>query len=114
MLSLLQGAELVLTDSGGLQEESCVLQRRCLVLRANTERPESLESGGSRLVSVVEGNSLIDAADELRHSSVSWSNPFGDGQAWKRILQVLLDDFGTAQAQRRGTPAGRDGAAMLD
>lgn len=109
MLALLQHAELVLTDSGGLQEEACVLQRRCLVLRANTERPESLDSGGSRLVPVVAGNSLIDAADELRHSSVSWSNPFGDGQAWKRILHVLLDDYGTNQGQPRCTPAGQDG-----
>ncbi|BAQ72491.1 UDP-N-acetylglucosamine 2-epimerase [Pseudomonas sp. Os17] len=98
MLALLQGADLVLTDSGGLQEEACVLQRRCLVLRANTERPESLDSGGSRLAPVVTQNSLIDAADELRHSSVTWSNPFGDGQAWQRILQVLRDDFGTRRA----------------
>lgn len=95
MLALVQGADLVMTDSGGLQEEACVLQRRCLVLRANTERPESLDSGGSRLAPVVTETSLIDAADKLRHSSVTWSNPFGDGQAGQRILQVLLNDFGT-------------------
>ncbi|PYY90438.1 UDP-N-acetylglucosamine 2-epimerase (non-hydrolyzing) [Pseudomonas sp. TKO26] len=98
MLALLQGADLVLTDSGGLQEEACVLQRRCLVLRANTERPESLDSGGSRLAPVVTENSLVDAADELRHSPVNWSNPFGDGQAGQRILQILRDDFGTSRA----------------
>ena len=92
-LALLQGAELVLTDSGGLQEEACVLRRHCLVLRANTERPESLDSGAARLVPVVAHNSLIEAADELRQSAVTWNNPFGDGQAWRRILQVLRDDF---------------------
>ncbi len=99
MLALLQGAELVLTDSGGLQEEACVLQRHCLVLRANTERPESLDSGGARLAPLLTENSLLEAANELRHATVTWSNPFGDGQAWQRILQVLLDDFGT-----RGRP----------
>ncbi|MDF2397877.1 UDP-N-acetylglucosamine 2-epimerase (non-hydrolyzing) [Pseudomonas sp. 3MA1] len=98
MLALLQGADLLLTDSGGLQEEACVLQRRCLVLRANTERPESLDSGGARLAPVVTENSLIEAADELRHSSVTWNNPFGDGLAGQRILQILLDDFGTGRA----------------
>lgn len=93
MLALLQGADLVLTDSGGLQEEACALRRHCLVLRPNTERPESLESGGAQLVPVVTGSNLIAAADFVRRSHLSWSNPFGDGQACRRILQVLMADF---------------------
>ncbi|PTS82351.1 UDP-N-acetylglucosamine 2-epimerase (non-hydrolyzing) [Pseudomonas sp. HMWF032] len=89
LLALLQGAQLVLTDSGGLQEEACVLQRPCLVLRANTERPESLESGAARLAPVTTEYSLVEAEQSLRRVAINWSNPFGDGQASQRILQVL-------------------------
>ncbi len=93
MLALLQGAALVLTDSGGMQEEACVLRRRCLILRPNTERPESLETGGARLVSCVAENSLIEAARALDHSKVVWKNPFGDGNAYRRILDVLQEQL---------------------
>ncbi|WAH57617.1 UDP-N-acetylglucosamine 2-epimerase (non-hydrolyzing) [Pseudomonas silvicola] len=89
MLALLQGAALVLTDSGGLQEEACVLRRRCLVLRANTERPESLASGGALLVASVTAQSLIEAAHAVGNAQVAWSNPFGDGHAHRRILDIL-------------------------
>lgn len=93
MLALMQGASLVLTDSGGMQEEACVLQRRCLILRANTERPESLGTGGARLVSSVAEDSLIEAAKMLDQTQVNWSNPFGDGMAYQRILKVLHEQF---------------------
>ena len=89
MLALLQGAALVLTDSGGLQEEACVLQRRCLILRSNTERPESLETGGARLAGSLTSDSLVEAAQLLGSSQVSWKNPFGDGYAHRRILDTL-------------------------
>lgn len=89
MLALMQGAALVLTDSGGMQEEACVLRRRCLILRANTERPESLETGGACLVPDGEPARLIEAAHALLQAQVTWSNPFGDGGAYQRILDVL-------------------------
>lgn len=71
MLALMQGAALVLTDSGGMQEEACVLQRRCLILRANTERPESLDTGGACLVPGSERGRLIEAAHALLEARVS-------------------------------------------
>lgn len=89
MLALMQGAALVLTDSGGMQEEACVLRRRCLILRANTERPESLDTGGACLVPGSERSRMIAAAHELLRAQVAWSNPFGDGRAYQRILDVL-------------------------
>ncbi|MBD9415048.1 UDP-N-acetylglucosamine 2-epimerase (non-hydrolyzing) [Pseudomonas sp. PDM16] len=89
MLALLQGAALVLTDSGGMQEEACVLRRCCLILRPNTERPESLETGGAKLVSSVAEDALIEAAQELERSQVVWKNPFGDGKAYRQILEAL-------------------------
>ncbi len=93
MLALLQGAALVLTDSGGMQEEACVLRRRCLILRPNTERPESLETGGAMLVPSVAENSLIEAAEALGSGQVVWKNPFGDGSAYQKILKVLRGQF---------------------
>jgi UDP-N-acetylglucosamine 2-epimerase (non-hydrolysing) len=88
MLALLQGAALVLTDSGGLQEEACVLKRRCLILRSNTERPETLETGGAKLVCAADGD-LIRAAQELESTTATWANPFGDGEAYRKILGAL-------------------------
>jgi UDP-N-acetylglucosamine 2-epimerase (non-hydrolysing) len=89
MLALLQGAAMVLTDSGGLQEEACVLQRRCLILRSNTERPESLGTGGARLAGSLTSEGLVEAAEILGRGRVSWKNPFGDGHAHRRILYAL-------------------------
>jgi UDP-N-acetylglucosamine 2-epimerase (non-hydrolysing) len=102
MLALLQGAALVLTDSGGLQEEACVLQRRCLILRPNTERPESLETGGARLVSHVGANSLVEAAQALFKTQVTWKNPFGDGNAHRQILDALMGQLNVEAALRPG------------
>ena len=89
MLALLHGAALILTDSGGIQEEACILQRKCLVLRLNTERPEALESGGCTLPASLEADELRVAAHELLQRSVAWVNPFGDGCAHRHILEVL-------------------------
>lgn len=100
MLGLLQGAAMVLTDSGGLQEEACVLQRRCLILRANTERPESLETGGARLVPQMDSHGLIAAARALESGRNIWKNPFGDGEAHRRILDALIAPAGTPRRHR--------------
>lgn len=92
MLALLQQTALLLTDSGGLQEEAYVLRRRCLVLRQNTERPETLETGGAQLLMERSPGALFEAAEALdRRSDVLWSNVLGDGQAYQRILAALLE-----------------------
>ncbi|WP_437882696.1 non-hydrolyzing UDP-N-acetylglucosamine 2-epimerase [Pseudomonas sp. LRF_L74] len=110
MLALMQGAALVLTDSGGMQEEACILRRRCLILRANTERPESLETGGAALVPSVDAVALIEAARALTRATVTWSNPFGDGQAYRRILDVL---HGAFEGSMPGNGSWRSGQVEL-
>ncbi|SIP96185.1 UDP-N-Acetylglucosamine 2-epimerase [Aquipseudomonas alcaligenes] len=103
---LMQRASLILTDSGGVQEEAPSLHRPVLLMRATTERPEAVAAGCVRLVGtdaahiVAEVSRLLDdpsAAQAMR----SAGNPYGDGLACSRILVRLREYFGLAQ----GVPA---------
>lgn len=91
-------AYLVLTDSGGVQEEAPSLGKPVLVMRDTTERPEGVEAGTLRLVGTKEEN-IYNAFMELLEDSDLYSrmsqasNPYGDGNACSRILQVLLREL---------------------
>jgi UDP-N-acetylglucosamine 2-epimerase (non-hydrolysing) len=96
MVQLLKHASLLLTDSGGLQEEAPGLGLPVLVLREVTERPEGVEAGAVRLVGtdatriVSEARHLMD--DTSAHAAMSRAvNPYGDGHAASRIVQGILD-----------------------
>ncbi|MGB2896467.1 MAG: UDP-N-acetylglucosamine 2-epimerase (non-hydrolyzing) [Anaerolineales bacterium] len=96
MTHLMKNAYLVLTDSGGLQEEAPALGTPVLVLRRVTERPEAVQAGTARLVGsdsnkiVSETSKLLD--DPEAHRAMAQAvNPFGDGHAAERIVQALLD-----------------------
>jgi len=93
-LLALERAKIVLTDSGGVQEESVVLNTPCLTLRTSTERPETVECGSNLLVGVnpvVIRKNLTDlltnpeAYSRMRDAP----NPFGDGTSGKKIVEVL-------------------------
>ena len=88
-LSLVRGAAAVITDSGGIQEETTVLDVPCLTLRPNTERPITLTAGTNRLVSPAELGPALDAAlaGELRRPGEG--PPLWDGHAGERIAAVL-------------------------
>lgn len=95
MVHLMKRAYLILTDSGGLQEEAPALGTPVLVLREVTERPEALDAGTARLVGtdqdriVQETQSLLD--DPEAHGAMAHAaNPFGDGHAAERIVRALL------------------------
>lgn len=88
-LALHGAAALLLTDSGGLQEEACVLRVPCVTLRDNTERPESLAVGASVLAGADEAR-IVAAARDMRGRPRDWPNPFGDGRSGGRIVDVLL------------------------
>lgn len=90
--------DLVLTDSGGIQEEAPSLGKPALVLRTTTERPEAVEAGAARLIGtdpdVIEraaGELLDDPA--LYRRMAGAGNPFGDGRAADRVLAQLAEDF---------------------
>ena len=93
---LLDMCELVLTDSGGVQEEAPSLGKPVLVMRETTERPEGIAAGTARLVGtdpahiVTEIFSLL--GDKAAYSAMSRAhNPFGDGKAAQRIAKVIAD-----------------------
>jgi UDP-N-acetylglucosamine 2-epimerase (non-hydrolysing) len=89
-LQLEKNAKLILTDSGGVQEESCILGTPCLTLRNNTERPETVDVGANVLAGS-NLNEIIDCAAKILERHNNWTNPFGDGQAGVRILKIIRD-----------------------
>jgi len=80
-------AALILTDSGGVQEESCILSVPCVTLRENTERPETIDVG-SNLLAGTNAEKILAAAERMIDIPRTWSNPFGDGDASHRIIDV--------------------------
>lgn len=102
LVHLLKRAYLVLTDSGGLQEEAPSFGVPVLVLRETTERPEAVTAGTARLVGtdperiLSETHRLLDDV-EAYHAMSQRSNPFGDGRAGLRIVQALLETPETPQ-----------------
>ena len=87
-LKLEAGARLILTDSGGIQEESCILRVPCVTLRDNTERPETLEVGSNVLVGTIPER-ILNGVKLMLERKNNWINPFGDGKAAKRIIKIL-------------------------
>ena len=90
-LQLMANAKLVLTDSGGIQEESCALKVPCVTLRENTERPETLEVG-SNVLAGYDPEKIVESVRIMLKKERNWPNPFGDGKAAEKILRVLLGD----------------------
>ncbi len=87
-LALESDARLILTDSGGVQEEACVLGVPCVTLRDNTERPETIEAGANTLTGV-EPARILKGVGEMLGVERGWENPFGDGRSAERILSVI-------------------------
>lgn len=91
---LMDAATLILTDSGGLQEEAPALSTPVLVLRDDTERPEAIEAGVARLIGP-RRDAIISHTSELLSDSAAYSamlqggSPFGDGKASDRIVDAL-------------------------
>ncbi len=92
-LQLHRNAALVLTDSGGVQEEACVLGVPCVILRETTERPEAVLVGAARIAGV-RSDDILSATRELFGRKERWKNPFGDGKAGKRIAALVAGLIG--------------------
>lgn len=88
MLQLEKNAKLILTDSGGIQEEACILQVPSVTLRFNTERPETLEVGASVLAGNNK-NQIIEAVNTMINKDTNWPNPFGDGKSAEKIIRII-------------------------
>ncbi len=102
MHNLMARASFVMTDSGGLQEEAPALGRPVLVLRRETERPEAVAAGTVRLAGTEEG-AVYDQAARLLTDPAAYAqmaqavNPYGDGQACRRIVDAILWKQGLRQ-----------------
>ena len=86
-LQLEANARLALTDSGGVQEETCILGVPCVTLRDNTERPETLEVGANVLAGA-DNLRMIDRAKRMLQGN-GWKNPFGNGKSSRLIIEAL-------------------------
>ena len=86
-LQLESQAKLVLTDSGGVQEETCVLGVPCATMRYDTERPETLDVGSNILVGA-DSQKILETVRSTESWKSDWKNPYGDGIAGKMIVMV--------------------------
>lgn len=86
-LQLESSAGMILTDSGGVQEEACILKTPCVTLRDNTERPETVDAGGN-LLAGTDPDRIVDAGVKMLSVNNSWQNPLGDGKSAERILKI--------------------------
>jgi len=97
-VQLMRHAHIILTDSGGIQEEAPSLGKPVLVMRDTTERPEAVAAGTVKLVGTHAG-AIVGAVDLLLDDQVSYKsmamahNPYGDGRAAERISEVILRNF---------------------
>ena len=92
-LHLMSHAKVVLTDSGGIQEETTILQVPCITLRENTERPVTLKYGSNVLVGA-DPEKIIAEFTRVLHAAPKQSAipPYWDGQAARRIVQILSQE----------------------
>jgi UDP-N-acetylglucosamine 2-epimerase (non-hydrolysing) len=86
-LMLESRAALLLTDSGGVQEEGCILKIPCVTLRENTERPETIDVGANMLAGT-NPEKVLAAAVRMMDIPRTWNNPFGNGDAAFRIIDT--------------------------
>ena len=101
-VQLMQGAHLVLTDSGGVQEEAPALGIPVLVLRRTTERPEGITAGTAKLVGTLREDIVREAStllgDQKAYDAMSKAaNPYGDGLACQRIAEAILHWAGNGE-----------------
>lgn len=88
-LQLESNAKLAITDSGGVQEEVCIIKVPCVTLRDNTERPETIDVKSNIIVGS-NLNKIVDGVNYMLKKTNDWSNPFGDGTSSQQIIEILM------------------------
>ena len=80
---------MVITDSGGVQEETCILHVPCVTTRDNTERPETIEVG-SNMLAGCDVDNILEKIELMLNKNSSWKNPFGNGKTAEKIFDIIL------------------------
>jgi len=88
-LRLLSDCRLVLTDSGGIQEEACLLGKPCVTLRENTERPETVKAGANILAGT-NPLSILRKTGKMLSRKKKWSNPLGEAGVGRKIMKIII------------------------
>ncbi len=91
-LKLEANAKVIMTDSGGVQEEACIMCVPCVTLRDNTERPETISVGANRLVGT-DPKAIVDGVRASLDTKRTWVNPFGGGNSGDLIIKYLLEEL---------------------
>lgn len=107
-LALAAEAALLISDSGGVQEEATVLGRPLVVVRRSTERPEALEHFATLVRPegiAAAANAYLRAGDGLRRELVATASPYGDGSASETIVRATLARYGSSPSRRRLGPS---------
>jgi UDP-N-acetylglucosamine 2-epimerase (non-hydrolysing) len=95
-LILMKNCKLIITDSGGIQEEATApsIRKPVLVMRLSTERPEAVEAGYAKVVGT-DGKNILAAMEETVKNEVElpYASPFGDGTAAQKIVDILEKSF---------------------
>ncbi len=110
LLLLMQKSRLIMTDSGGIQEEASFLKKPVLILREVTERPEVVEAGFGRLVGtdsdrIVHAASRVLLDEQVYERMTQGENPFGDGFAATKIADFLEQELGLEAEQSKVEPS---------
>ncbi|MDO8584387.1 MAG: UDP-N-acetylglucosamine 2-epimerase (non-hydrolyzing) [bacterium] len=91
LLQFQKAAQLILTDSGGIQEEANILRVPCVTLRENTERPETIAAGGNVLFAGTDSAALAALASDLVSRPRRWDCPFGCGDTAQKVISILSE-----------------------
>ena len=91
-LSYINNARLVITDSGGLQEEACILNTPCVTIRNNTERPETLKIKSNLLTGYNKRKIRLGILEMINKTGI-WKQPYGNNVSKKILSVILMDAF---------------------
>ncbi len=89
-LRAMSESKIIITDSGGLQEESCILGVPCATVRENTERPESVQVGSNHLCGT-NYTGVVNGVRRMLNKKNGWEQPYGDGKSSERILKLIRE-----------------------
>jgi len=90
-ICLEKNSKLIITDSGGVQEEACILKTPCITIRDNTERPETVDVGANEVTGYNKNKIFKRIEEIIKNKQTVWDNPFGDGTSGEKILEIIRD-----------------------